>query len=82
MSDMSDFIKIEELTPEEVIELQSALKAAKPIVEVKELVKEICDLPPDRAKEILCNVAKKAEERASHKSGWEKYILDSIKKNI
>jgi hypothetical protein len=75
-------IKIEELTPEEVAELQATLKTAKPIIEVRELVKEICDLPPDKAKEILCNVAKKAGERATHKSGWEKYILDSIKKNI
>ena len=75
-------IKIEELTPEEVSELQEALKTAKPIIEVRGLVKEICDLSPDKAKEILCNVAKKAGEKAAHKSGWEKYILDSIKKNI
>lgn len=79
---MPNGIKIDELTPEEVAELQSALKSAKPIIEVRELVKEICDLPPDRAKEILCNMAKKAEERAINKSGWEKYILDSIKKHI
>lgn len=79
---MQDGIKIDELTPEQVLELQAALKAAKPIIEVRDLVKEICDLPPDRAKEILCGMAKKAEERAANKSGWEKYILDSIKKNI
>lgn len=79
---MPNGIKIDELTPEEVAELQSALKSAKQIIEVRELVKEICDLPPDRAKEILCNMAKKAEERAINKSGWEKYILDSIKKHI
>ena len=79
---MPDGIKIDELTPEEVAELQAALKSAKPIIEIRELVKEICDIPPDRAKEILCNVAKKAEERTIHKSGWEKYILDSIKKHI
>lgn len=79
---MPNGIKIDELTPEEVSELQAALKTAKPIIEVRELIKEICDLPPDRAKEILCNMAKKAEERAVNKSGWEKYILDSIKKNI
>ncbi len=79
---MSNGIKIEELTPEEIEELQAVLKITKPIIEVRELVKEICDLPPYRAKEILCNVAKKAGEKAIHKSGWEKYILDSIKKNM
>jgi hypothetical protein len=82
MTDVKSSIKIEELTPEEVAELHAALKTAKPIVEIRELVKEICDIPPDRAKEILCNMAKKAEERSFHKSGWEKYILDSIKKNM
>lgn len=79
---MPNGIKIEELTPAEVSELQAALKTAKPIIEIRELVKEICDLPPDRAKEILCNMAKKADERSFHKSGWEKYILDSIEKHI
>lgn len=79
---MTNGIKIEELTPEEVAELQEALKIGKPIIEIGELVKEICNLSPDRAKEVLCNMAKKAEERSVHKSGWEKYILDSIKKNI
>ncbi len=79
---MSNGINIEELTPEEIEELQVVLRTTKPIVEVRQLVKEICDLPPDKAKEILCNVAKKAEEKAINKSGWEKYILDSIKKNM
>ena len=79
---MPNGIKIEEMTIDEVAELHAALKAAKPIIDVKELVKEICDLPPERAKEILCNVAKKSEEKEIHKSGWEKYILDSIRKNI
>jgi hypothetical protein len=82
MTNVSNTIKLEELTPEEVSELQAALRTAKPIIEIKGLVKEICDLPPDRAKEVLCNMAKKAEEKSSHKSGWEKYILDSIKKNM
>ena len=75
-------IEIEDLTLTQVEELQDALKAAKPIIEVRELVDQICNLPPDKAKEILCNVAKKAQEKMIHKSGWEKYILDSIKKNI
>lgn len=75
-------IKIEELTPKEIAELHAALKTARPITEIRELIKEICDLPPDRAKEVLCNMAKKAEERSFHKSGWEKYILDSIKKHM
>ncbi len=79
---MSNGIKIEELTSEELDELQKALKAAKPIIEVRDLVNQICDLPPDKAKEVLCNMAKKAEEKAAHKSGWEKYILESIKKNM
>ena len=79
---MPNGIRIDELTPEEIVELQAALKTAKPIIEIRELVKEICDLPPDRAKDILCNMAKKAEEKVAHKSGWEKYILDSIKNNM
>lgn len=79
---MPNGIKIDELTPEDVAELQAALKASKPIIEVRDLVKEICDLPPDRAKDVLCNMAKKAEEKTIHKSGWEKYILDSIKKHM
>lgn len=82
MTSVKSGIKIEELTQEEVAELHAALKTAKPITEIRELIKEICDLPPDRAKEVLCNMAKKAEERSFHKSGWEKYILDSIKKNM
>ena len=82
MTYVKSSIKIEELTPEDVAELQETLKTAKPIIEIRELVKEICDLPPDRAKEVLCNMAKKADERSFHKSGWEKYILDSIKKNM
>ena len=79
---MASTIKIEDLTPAEVEELQAALKTAKPIIEIRELVKEICNLPPDRAKEVLCNMAKKAEEKSFHKSGWEKYILNSIKKHV
>ncbi len=75
-------INIETLTPEDVAELKAALKAEKPIIEVRDLVKEICDLPPEKAKDVLCNMAKKAEEKRVHKSGWEKYILDSIKKNM
>ena len=82
MANIRRSIKIEELTPEELSELQAALKNAKPIIEIRELVKEICDLPPDRAKEILCNMAVKADERSFHKSGLEKYILDSIEKHI
>jgi len=75
-------IQIEELTPEDIKELQASLKTIKPIIEIRELVNEICDLPPDKAKDILCNMAKKAEEKTINKSGWEKYILDSIKKNM
>lgn len=82
MTNVTSTIKVEELKPEELEELEIALKAARPIIGIKELVKEICDLPPERAKEVLCNMAKKAEERSSHKSGWEKYILDSIQKNM
>lgn len=79
---MTITIKIEEVTPEYLPELQATLKTTKPIIEIRDFVKEICDLPPDRAKEVLCNMAKKAEEKSFHKSGWEKYILDSIKKHI
>lgn len=75
-------IKIEELTPDEVIELEAALKAATPIIEVKDLVKEICNLPPEKAKVILCNMAKKAEEKTINMSGWEKYILNNIEKHM
>jgi hypothetical protein len=82
MANVRSSIKIDELTPGEITELQAALKTARPIIEIRELVKEICDLPPDRAKEILCNMAKKADEKSFHKSGWEKYILDSIEKHI
>lgn len=79
---MPNGIKIEELTPEELDELQKALKVARPIIEIRDLVNQICDLHPDKAKEVLCNMAKKAEEKAAHKRGWEKYILESIKKNM
>lgn len=82
MTNMRNAIKIEELTAEDLIKLQEELRTAKPIIEIRDLVKEICDLPPDRAKQILCKMAKKAEEKSVHKSGWEKYILDSIKKHI
>lgn len=82
MPNMPYTIKTEELTPEEVIELEAALKTAQPIIEVKDLVKEICDLPPEKAKVILCNIAKKAEEKAINMSGWEKYILNNIEKHM
>ena len=75
-------IKIEDVPPEDLPDLQERLKTAKPIMDVRDLVKEICDLPPDRAKEVLCNMAKKAEGTAAPKSGWEKYILDSINKHM
>ena len=79
---MTNGIKVEDLTQEELKELQAALKAIKPIIEVRDLVNQICDLPPEKAQIVLCNMAKKAEEKAAHKSGWEKYILESIKKNM
>lgn len=79
---MIEDINVEELTSEEVAELQIALRNAQPIIEVKSLVKEICDTPPERAKEILCNMARKAEEKSISMSGWEKYILNSIKKHM
>lgn len=75
-------IKIEEVPQEDLPELQARLKTAKPIIEIRDFIKEICDLPPDRAKEVLCSMAKKAEEKSFHKSGWEKYVLDSIKKHM
>jgi len=82
MTNVSYNIKTEELTQEEVIELEAALKTAQPIIEVKDLVKEICDLPPEKAKIILCNMAKKAEEKTINMSGWEKYILNNIEKHM
>ncbi len=73
-----DKIDLSRLTEEQLSELKAKLKAARPIIKYRSITKEICDLPPEKSKEILCKMAKDVEEK-SIEGGWQKIVLNSIK---
>ena len=75
---MTEEMDLSKLTAAQLLELKTRIKAARPIIKYRSLVKETCNLPPDKAKEVLCKMAKDVEEK-SIEGGWQKVILSAIK---
>jgi hypothetical protein len=75
---MTDGTNLSKLTMRELLELKARVKAARPIVKYRSMVREVCALPPEKSKEILCQMAKDVEEE-SIKGGWQKIVLNAIK---
>ena len=75
---MEPHIDLSKLTSQQLSELKAAVKAARTASIYKSLTKEICDLPPDKAKEVLCKMARDVEEK-SIGGGWQKIVLNAIK---
>lgn len=69
---------LSKLTMRELQELKARVKAARPVVKYKSIVRETCTLSPEKSKEILCQMAKDVEEE-SIQGGWQKIILNAIK---
>lgn len=64
------------LTPAQLATLQRMIRErAGPAV----LTDRICTLPEDRAKDILCSVARANQDA---KSGWQKYVLSTIERRL
>jgi hypothetical protein len=78
---MQDEVDLSKLTTQQLLELKAKIRAARPIVRYRSLVKEICNLSPEKSKEILCKMAKDVEEK-SIEGGWQKIILNSIKNQM
>jgi len=74
-------IDLSKLTNKQLQDLKAKLRLIKPVVRYKSLVKEICDLPPEKSKEILCKMAQDVQEK-SIAGGWQKIILNSIKNQM
>lgn len=74
-------VDLSQLTRDQLEQLKAQIRMARVVVKYKPLVKEICDLPPDKAKEILCNMAKDVEEK-SIEGSWQKIVLNSIKSQM
>jgi hypothetical protein len=78
---MKDGADLSKLSMRELQELKARVKAARPVIKYRSIVKEICELPPDKSKEILCQMAKDVEEE-SIKGGWQKIVLNAIKNQM
>jgi hypothetical protein len=78
---MTDGANLSNLTMRELLELKARVKAARPVIKYRSIVKEICALPPEKSKEILCQMAKDVEEE-SIKGGWQKIVLNAIKSQM
>lgn len=78
---MQEEIDLSKLTNEQLRVLKTKIRAARPIVRYKSLVEQICDLPPEQSKDILCKMAKEVEEK-SFEGGWQKIILNSIRNQM
>lgn len=78
---MQEEVDLSKLTSKQLLELKAKIRAARPIVKYRSLVKEICDLPPEKSKEILCKMAKDVEEK-SIEGGWQKILLNSIRNQM
>lgn len=72
---------LSKLSMRQLQELKTRIKAARPVIKYRSIVKEICELPPDKSKEILCQMAKDVEEE-SIKGGWQKIVLNAIKSQM
>ena len=75
---MEQHIDLRKLTSKQLSDLKVAIKAARTASTYKSLTKEICDLSPEKSKEILCKMARDVEEK-SIEGGWQKIVLNAIK---
>jgi hypothetical protein len=75
---MEDEADLSKLSMKQLLELKARIKAARPVAKYRSIVKEICDLPPEKSKEVLCQMAKDVEEESIN-GGWQKIILSAIK---
>jgi hypothetical protein len=74
-------IDLSKLTNKQLQDLKAKLRIIKPVARYKSLVKDICDLPPEKSKEILCKMAQDVQEK-SIEGGWQKIVLNSIKSHM
>ena len=74
-------VDLSKLTTKQLLELKARIREIRPIVKYKSLVKDVCNLPPDKSKETLCKMAKYVEEK-SIEGGWQKILLNSIKNQM
>lgn len=78
---MEEETDLSKLSMRQLQELKARIKAARPVIKYRSIVKEICDLPPEKSKEILCQMAKAVEEE-SIKGGWQKIVLNAVKNQM
>jgi len=78
---MNEETDLSNLSMRQLQELKARIKAARPVMKYRSIVKEICDLPPEKSKDILCQMAKDVEDE-SIKGGWQKIVLNAIKSQM
>ena len=78
---MPEEIDLSKLSAEQLRDLKAKIRAVRPFIKYKSLVKQICDIPPEKSKEILCKMAKDVEEK-SIEGGWQKIVLNSIRNQM
>ena len=78
---MPEEIDLSKLSAEQLKDLKAKIRAVRPIIKYKSLVKQICDLPPEKSKDILCKMARDVEEK-SIEGGWQKIVLNSIRNQM
>ena len=78
---MTNGTSLGNLSMRELLELKARIKAARPVIKYRSMVKEICALPPEKSKEILCKMAIDVEEE-SIQGGWQKIVLNAIKNQM
>lgn len=78
---MKDPVDLSKLTAAQLAELKVRIKAAIPIVKYRSMVKDICELPPEKSKEILCQMAKDVEKESIN-GGWQKIVLNAIRNQM
>lgn len=74
-------VDLSKLTAQQLSDLKAKIKAARPVIRYRTLVKETCNISPEKAKEILCKMAKDVEEK-SIEGGWQKIVLNAIKSQM
>ncbi len=74
-------IDLSKLSYDEILRLKAAIKARKRSMTYGQMADKICDMPPDEAKEVLCNMARDVEQQ-SIEGGWQKIVLNAIKREM
>ena len=78
---MADKIDLSKLTAQQLADLKARIRAVRPVVRYRSLVKEICDISPDKSKEILCKLARDNQEKAIE-GKWQKLVLNAIRNQM